>query len=81
MNDNEIKLSWHNAMEQAGMTGATWFSKAVACLKEENEGTFIVADAIELAKVMAMDFHSTTMGIKMQEIRDAVYSIEVRSAE
>jgi hypothetical protein len=31
-----------------------------------------VSDAIELAKVMAQDFNTAMMAMKMQEIRDAI---------
>ncbi len=67
----DIDLDGSSAMRQAGMTADDYLSKAYKILKNEYEG-WDVKDAIELAKVMAQDFHTAMMCIKMQEIRDAI---------
>ncbi len=76
---NDVNISAENAMKQAGMTAEDYLSTAYNILKDEYED-WSVRDAIELAKVMAQDFHTTMMIMKIQEIRDEIMdlSIEVK---
>ena len=68
---SDIYLDPTSAMRQAGMTAEDYLSKAYKILNDEyNDWT--VRDAIELAKIMAEDFHTSMMCMKMQEIRDAL---------
>lgn len=68
---SEVELDCDSAMRQAGMTAEDYLSKAYKILKDEYED-WSVRDAIELAKVISQDFHTTMMCMKMQEIRDAI---------
>lgn len=68
---NDINIEPENAMRQAGMTAEDYLNKAYKILKEEYED-WTVRDAIELAKIMAQDFNTAMMCMKMQEIRDAL---------
>jgi hypothetical protein len=71
MKYSEVQLDGTSAMRQAGMTADDYLSKAYRILEEQYEN-WTVRDAIELAKVMAQDFHTAMMCMKMQEIRDAI---------
>lgn len=69
---NEINIDAYGAMRQAGMTADHYLAEAYKILKDECYEDWTVRDAIELAKVMAQDFHTAMMCMKMQEIRDAI---------
>jgi hypothetical protein len=71
----DVDLDGTSAMRQAGMTATDYLSKAYDILKQDYDG-WSVGDAIELAKVMAQDFHTSMMCMKMQEIRDAVQELK-----
>jgi len=71
MQDSEFQLDTTSAMRQAGMTADDYLSKAYTILKNEYDD-WTIRDAIELAKIMSQDFHTSMMCMKMQEIRDAV---------
>jgi hypothetical protein len=71
---SDIELDGTGAMRQAGMTADDYLSKAYEILKSEYED-WTVRDAIELAKIMAQDFHTAMMCVKMQEIRDSINEI------
>ena len=68
---NEIELDTDGLMRQAGLTADDYLAKSYDILFRSYEG-FTVSDAIELSKVMAQDFHTTMMAVKMQEIRDII---------
>lgn len=70
----DFDLSADGAMRQAGMTAEDYLSKAYKILKDEYED-WTVKEAIELAKIMAQDFHTSVMCVKMQEIRDEIHNI------
>ena len=70
---DDVDLDGLSAMRQAGMTADDYLSKAYKILDAEYED-WTVRDAIELAKVMAQDFHTAMMCMKMREIRDAISS-------
>lgn len=71
---NDIQLDFNGLMRQAGMTAEDYLSKAYKIL-ENLDGEWTTGDAIELSKVMAQDYHTSLIGLKMQEIRDAIYSL------
>lgn len=71
---NDFKLNPDDAMRQAGMTADDYLSKAYAILRENPENCS-ARDAIELSKVMAQDFHTSMMCLKLQEIRDSLKDV------
>lgn len=75
---SDVELDPTDALRQAGMTADDYLSKAYRILKDEYED-WTVRDAIELAKVMAQDFHTAMMCVKMQEIRDSIQEITNRA--
>ena len=68
---HDFELSPTDAMRQAGMTADDYLSKAFKILKDDYED-WTIRDAIELGKIMAQDFHTSMMCLKMQEIRDVI---------
>ncbi len=77
MSGTEITIDFTTAMEQAKSTAHDYLYSACNILdKVEGKGEWKPEHAIELCKVMAQDFHSTMMGIKMQEIRDKLGCLE-----
>jgi hypothetical protein len=71
MKYSEVQLDGDSAMRQSGMTADDYLSKSYKILEDGYEN-WSVRDAIELAKVMAQDYHTSMMCMKMQEIRDAI---------
>lgn len=71
---SDIELDVDDLLHQAGSTAELYLTRAYDIL-DKGYDNWTVRDAIELAKVMAQDFHSSLMGLKMQEIRDAITSI------
>lgn len=72
---SDVDLDPSDAMRQAGITADDYLSKAYQILKDNYED-WTVRDAIELAKIMAQDFHTAMMCVKMQEIRDSIVRSE-----
>ena len=70
----EVELDGESAMRQAGMTADDYLSKAYDILKREYDD-WTVRDAIELAKIMAQDYHTAMMCMKAQEIRDSIQEL------
>lgn len=68
---SEVELDSMGALRQAEITADHYLSHAYEILRKEYDG-WSVRDAIELAKIMAQDFHTAMMCIKMQEIRNAI---------
>lgn len=68
---SEVQLDSDGAMRQAGMTAEHYLNAAYKILTD-GDWEFNTSDAIELSKVMATDFHTCMMCMKMQEIRDSV---------
>ncbi len=69
---SEVMLDATGAMRQAGMTAEHYLNAAIKILRDNQKGNFAMSDAIQLSKVMAMDFDTSMMCMKMQEIRDAI---------
>jgi len=72
---SDVNLEPYDAMRQAASTAEYYLNESYRILKENDYEDWKVADVIELAKVMAQDFHSAMICMKMQEIRDAVHSL------
>jgi hypothetical protein len=69
----DVEIDFNACLRQAGMTAHDYLLRAYAILKNDyNDHDWGIKDAIELAKIMAQDYHSSIMAIKMQEIRDAI---------
>lgn len=68
---SDVNLNHAQAMKQAGMTADDYLSHAYEILRKDYEN-WSIGDAIELSKVIAQDFHTTMMCMKMQEIRDSI---------
>ena len=68
---HEIKASWDTLMQQSKDTTWGYFSEAHKIL-EGSELKYTAADVVALAKVMAMDFHTASMGVAAQKISEAL---------
>lgn len=71
----EIDLTAERAMEQAGHTAEYYYSRACKILGESEDHEVNPLHAIELAKVMAQDFHTVSNSAKLQDIRDAIHEL------
>lgn len=67
----EVLITIENAFSQARMTADDYLGSAIDIL-DKHEMPYKVSDAIELAKVMATDFNTAIISMKLQEIRDAI---------
>ncbi len=72
---SEVQLDITGAVRQAVMTADDYLSKSYEILHGEYDN-WTVRDAIELSKVMAQDFHTAMMCMKMQEIRDVINELK-----
>jgi hypothetical protein len=72
---DDIQLDIGGLLRQAKPPAQDHLYNAYDILEKGDYEGWTVSDAIELAKVLAQDFHTSMMGLKMQEIRDAVYLI------
>lgn len=77
---SDIELNLDGLMRQAVMTADDYLARAYEILKRDYDD-WSVGDAIELAKVIAQDFHTSVMGLKMQEIRDSLGAIKTEIIE
>jgi len=75
---DDIQLDMDGLLRQAKPTAQDHLYHAYDILEKGDYEGWTVADAIELAKVLAQDFHTSMMGLKMQEIRDAIYDLGCR---
>lgn len=73
--DNDCDLTPDDAMEQAVFTAQHYLNQSYEWLVKDGYEEWTVRDAIELAKVMAADFHTSMTCIKLQEIRDAIRDV------
>lgn len=74
----ELDITIENAFKQARMTADDYLGSAIDIL-DKHKIPWKTSDAVELAKVMAMDFNTAIMATKLQEIRDAIGNIDVHS--
>lgn len=68
---SEIAITIDNAFNQAKLSAEEYFDEAYKYLHEKF-GENKIDCAIELAKIMAQDFHTIMICAKLQEIRDAI---------
>lgn len=74
MMTHEIKASWDTLMQQSKDTTWGYFGEAHKIL-EGSDLKYTAADVIALAKVMAMDFHTASMGVATQKICEALTTV------
>ena len=72
---HEITASWNTLMQQSKDTAQDYFASAHRML-ENSELEFTASDVVALAKVMADDFHTASMGVATQKICEALTGIE-----
>ena len=72
---HEIKADWDTLMRQAKHTAEDYFVSAHGILKHSGL-QYNASDVIALAKVMADDFHTTSVGVAAQKISGALVGIE-----
>lgn len=68
---SEFTLDSNGALRQAILT-AEDFLRCASRILDKSDDRWTIRDAIELAKVMATDFNTSMMCLKLQEIRDAL---------
>lgn len=73
---SDIQLDLQGLMRQAALTADDYLADAYRILKRDYED-WTIRDAIELSKVIAEDFHTSMVGLKLQEIRDALHTVSV----
>lgn len=71
----EVDISIENAFRQAKMTAEHYLAESYKIIENYSDQKSNIAVAVELAKVMAQDFHTTIMATKIQEIRDKLEEI------
>jgi hypothetical protein len=72
---HEITASWGTLMQQSKDTAQDYFASANRML--EGSGLeFTASDVVALAKVMADDFHTASMGVATQKICEALGGVE-----
>lgn len=72
---HEINASWDTLMKQSKDTAGDYF----ACAHKILDGSKLVytaADVVALAKVMADDFNTSSMGVATQKLCEALGGIE-----
>ena len=71
---HEITASWSTLMQQSKDTAQDYFASANRML--EGSGLeFTAADVVALAKVMADDFHTASMGVASQKLCEAITTV------
>ena len=71
---HEITASWNTLMQQSKDTAQDYFASAHRMLKG-SELEFTAADVVALAKVMADDFHTASMGVASQKLCEAITTV------
>ena len=72
---HEIKADWNTLMQQSKDTAGDYFATAHKML-EGSDLEYTAADVVALTRVMALDFHTTSMGVAAQKLCDALTGIE-----
>jgi hypothetical protein len=71
---HEITASWNTLMGQSKDTAQDYFATAHKMM--EGSGLeYTAADVVALTKVMAMDFHTASMGVATQKLCEAITSV------
>ncbi len=63
----EIEAGWTTLLDQASYTANKYFKCALAELKN-SEMEFTAADVVALARIAAMDFHTSSMHLAAQKL-------------
>jgi hypothetical protein len=71
MSSHEVDLSIDNALNQADITASHYLGKSIEILGKIDLN-WEMKDAIALAHIMAIDFGTAVLSMKLQEIRDAI---------
>jgi hypothetical protein len=71
---HEIKASWDTLMQQSKDTTWGYFGEAHKIL-EGSDLKYTAADVVALAKVMATDFHTASMGVATQKLCEALTTV------
>lgn len=73
---HEITADWETLILQADTTAIQYYKGAQMFLEDQLERQFIksylTADIIALASIMAQDFHSSSVGIAAQKISEVL---------
>jgi len=72
--NHEIKADWNTLMQQSKDTAGDYFATAHRML-EGSDLEYTAADVVALTRVMALDFHTTSMGVAAQKISEALVGI------
>jgi hypothetical protein len=71
---HEITASWNTLMGQSKDTAQDYFATAHKMM--EGSGLeYTAADVVSLTKVMAMDFHTASMGVASQKLCEAITTV------
>ena len=73
--NHEIKADWNTLMQQSKDTAGDYFATAHRML-EGSDLEYTAADVVALTRVMALDFHTTSMGVAAQKFCEALAGIE-----
>ena len=71
MSDNDLTEDMCTLYSQSFKTARDYLGESVNELSEYKH-KWTMRDAVELAKVMAMDFNTAMVSMKLQQIRDAI---------
>ena len=72
--NHEIKADWNTLMQQSKDTAGDYFATAHRML-EGSDLEYTAADVVALTRVMALDLHTTSMGVAAQKISEALVGI------
>lgn len=72
---HEITASWDTLLQQSKDCGAEYFHSARRVL-DKSELDYTASDVIALARVMADDFRTTSMGVSTQKLCESLTGIE-----
>jgi hypothetical protein len=72
---HEITASWDTLMGQSKATAGDYFGAARRIL-DGSELDYTASDVIALARVMADDFRTTSMGVSTQKLCESITGIE-----
>jgi hypothetical protein len=72
---HEITAGWDTLMKQSKDTAWDYFGEAHRIL-EGSELEYTAADVVALARVMADDFRTTSMGVSTQKLCESITGIE-----
>ena len=71
---HEIKADWDVLLQQSKICGTEYFESAQKVLQHSGM-QYTAADIVALAKVMAYDFHTASIGVAAQKICEAMTTV------